>query len=165
MAIKKFHLPTVTGQQRRLFEREIEMASRCRHPCLLQFIGATQDESPLIVTEIMDTSLRALLHNQKKENQQLTKTEIIRISLDVAQALDYLHQRTPPIVHRDVSSANVLLWKQNTQWRGKLGDYGTTKFLQETMTVAPGAMLYAAPEVCCPFDQTVKVSLLYGINL
>ena len=166
VAIKQLHQPTLTQRERRLFEREMDIASRCRHPCLLQFIGATQDERPLFVTEIMEKSLRKLLAERQKQNQHLTETEIIFISLDVAQALNYLHQRKPePIVHRDVSSANVLLWKQNNQWRGKLGDYGTAKFLQETMTVAPGAMIYAAPEMGCPFEQTVKVSLIYGISL
>ena len=165
VAIKQLHQLTLTQRERRLFEREMDIASRCRHPCLLQFIGATQDERPLFVTEIMEKSLRKLLGERQKQNQNLTETEVIFISLDVAQALNYLHQRKPePIVHRDVSSANVLLWKQNNQWRGKLGDYGTAKFLQETMTVAPGAMIYAAPEIGCPFKQTVKVSLLYGIS-
>ena len=166
VAIKQLHLPTLNQRQRRLFKREMDIASRCRHPCLLQFIGATEDESPLFVTEIMETSLQNLLQKRKQKNHHLTETDIIFISLDVARALNYLHQRKPePIVHRDVSSANVLLWKQNNQWRGKLGDYGTAKFLQETMTVAPGAMIYAAPEIGCPFKQTVKVSLLYGISL
>ena len=166
VAIKQLHLPTLNPRQRRLFQREMDIASRCRHPCLLQFIGATEDESPLFVTEIMETSLQNLLQKRKQKNHHLTETDIIFISLDVARALNYLHQRKPePIVHRDVSSANVLLWKQNKQWRGKLGDYGTAKFLQETMTVAPGAMIYAAPEIGCPFKQTVKVSLLYGISL
>ena len=166
VAIKQLHLPTLNPRQRRLFQREMDIASRCRHPCLLQFIGATEDESPLFVTEIMETSLQNLLQKRKQKNHHLTETDIIFISLDVARALNYLHQRKPePIVHRDVSSANVLLWKQNNQWRGKLGDYGTAKFLQETMTVAPGAMIYAAPEIGSPFKQTVKVSLLYGISL
>ena len=166
VAIKQLHLPTLNQRQRHLFEREMDIASRCRHPCLLQFIGATEDESPLFVTEIMETSLQNLLQKRKQKNRHLTETDIIFISLDVARALNYLHKRKPePIVHRDVSSANMLLWKQNNQWRGKLGDYGTAKFLQETMTVAPGAMIYAAPEIGCPFKQTVKVSLLYGISL
>ena len=166
VAIKQLHLPTLNQRQRHSFEREMDIASRCRHPCLLQFIGATEDESPLFVTEIMETSLQNLLQKRKQKNQHLTETDIIFISLDVARALNYLHQRKPEsIVHRDVSSANVLLWKQNNLWRGKLGDYGTAKFLQETMTVAPGAMIYAAPEIGSPFKQTVKVSLLYGISL
>ena len=131
----------------------MNIASACRHPCLLQFIGATNDEgTPLFVTELMEMSLRALL-----AQRQLSETKITVISLDVARALNYLHQKKPrPIIHRDVSSANVLLWRQGDQWRGKLSDYGTANFMQQTMTVSPGAMIYSSPEALTP-NQTVKV--------
>ena len=164
VAIKKLHFSTLTEKQRDGFEREMKIASRCRHPCLLQFIGATQDQSPLFVTELMETSLQKLLKKRKQEKQHLTETEIIVISLDVARAPNYLHRRQPPIVHRDVSSANVLLWKQNNQWRGKLGDYGTAKFLQDTMTAHPGTQIYEAPEIRYPSGQTEAVSLSDGIK-
>ena len=152
---------TFTSRERDLFEREMDIASRCRHPCLLQFIGATQDEkTPLFVTELMESSLRKLLGKR-----QLSEKEIVVISLDIAHALNYLHQRKPKaIVHRDVTSVNVLLWKQNGQWRGKLGDYGTVKFLQEIMTPAPGAPIYNAPEVGSPHHQTIKVSFLVVVS-
>ena len=156
VAVKYLHKSTLTPQERTLFEREMDIASRCRHPCLLQFIGATKDEklSPLFVTELMETSLRALSAKCK-----LSEAEITVISLDVARALNYLHQRKPiPIVHRDVSSANVLLWRHRDQWRGKVSDYGTAKFVQGIMTVAPGALIYSAPEAGVPYNQTVKVS-------
>ena len=165
VAIKKLHFSTLSQKQRDSFEREMKIASRCRHPCLLQFIGATQDESPLFVTELMETSLQKLLKKRKQENQHLSETEIIVICLDVTRALNYLHRRQPPIVHRDVSSANVLLWKQNNQWRGKLGDYGTAKFLQDTMTAQPGTQIYEAPEIRYSSGQTVAVSLFCGIKL
>ena len=101
----------------------------------------------------MEKSLRALL-----EQRQLAETEIRVISLDVARAINYLHQKKPkPIIHRDVSSANVLLWQQGDQWRGKVSDYGTANFMQHTMTVAAGAMIYSAPEAFTS-NQTVKVS-------
>ena len=153
---------TFSSRERDLFERKMDIASRCHHPCLLQFIGATQDEkTPLFVTELMESSLRKLLGKR-----QLSEKEIVVISLDIAHALNYLHQRKPKaIVHRDVTSANVLLWKQNGQWRGKLGDYGTVKVLQEIMTAAPGARIYNAPEIGSPHHQTVKVSFLVESNL
>ena len=154
VAVKQIHELILSAHNRRLFEREMNIASRCRHPCLLQFIGATNDEgSPLFVTELMELSLRALLGQR-----QLTETEISVISLDVSRALNYLHHMKPsPIVHRDVSSANVLLWRQGEQWRGKVSDYGTAKFVQQNMTVAPGALIYNAPEALSS-NQTSKVS-------
>ena len=155
VAVKEIHELIFSPHNIRLFEREMNIASKCRHPHLLQFIGATVDEgSPLFVTELMEKSLRTLL-----EQRQLSEIEIRTISLDVARALNYLHQKKPePIIHRDVSSANVLLWRQGDQWRGKVSDYGTANFMQQTMTVAPGAMIYSAPEALTS-NQTVKVSL------
>ncbi|CAH3172677.1 unnamed protein product [Porites lobata] len=153
VAVKQIHDLILSRHNRLLFEREMNIASACRHPCLLQFIGATNDEgSPLFVTELMEKSLRALF-----EERPLSKTEIRVISLDVARALNYLHQKKPsPIIHRDVSSANVLLWRQGDQWRGKVSDYGTANFMQQAMTVAPGAMIYSAPEALSS-NQTPKV--------
>ena len=155
VAVKEIHELILSPHNIRRFEREMNIASKCRHPHLLQFIGATIDEgSPLFVTELMEKSLRALL-----EQRELSETEIRVISLDVARALNYLHQKKPePIIHRDVSSANVLLWRQSDQWRAKVSDYGTANFIQQTMTVAPGAMIYSAPEALTS-NQTVKVSL------
>ena len=154
VAVKQIHDLILSPHNILLFEREMNIASKCRHPHLLQFIGATNDEgNPLFVTELMEKSLRALL-----EQRQLAEIEIRVISLDVARAINYLHQKKPePIIHRDVSSANVLLWRQGDQWRGKVSDYGTANFMQQTMTVAPGALIYSAPEALTS-KQTVKVS-------
>ena len=154
VAVKTIHDLILSPHNRRLFEREMDIASRCRHPCLLQFIGATNDDhTPLFLTEVMETSLRALL-----QERFLSQTEITVIALDVARGLNYLHQKRPiPILHRDISSANVLLWRQGTQWRAKVSDYGTANFKKQTMTVAPGTPIYSAPEAHAT-NQTVQVS-------
>ena len=161
VAVKQIHELILSPHNINLFEREMNIASKCRHPHLLQFIGATNDEgTPLFVTELMEKSLRPLL-----EQRQLSQKETAVISLDVARALNYLHQKKPePIVHRDVSSANVLLWRQRDQWRGKVSDYGTANFMQQTMTVAPGAMIYSGPEALTS-NQTVKVSFSHCSRL
>ena len=155
VAVKQIYemLLNLSPHNRELFEREMSIASKFRHPCLLQFIGATNDEgSPLFVTELMESSLRKLL-----EERSLSTTEVAVISLDVARALNYLHQRKPrPIIHRDISSANVLLWRQADQWRGKVSDYGAANIMQHTMSVCPGAAVYSAPEAFTK-NQTVKV--------
>ncbi|XP_078367595.1 uncharacterized protein LOC144651508 isoform X2 [Oculina patagonica] len=142
VAVKQIYEVLLSVHNRTVLEREVDIASRCRHPCLLQFIGATIDERPLIVMELMDRSLRSLYGEQ-----QLTNREISVISLDVAQALNYLHQKKPdPIIHRDISSANVLLWRQGLQWRGKVSDYGTANFVRQCTRDDPGAPIYCAPE-------------------
>ena len=157
VAVKQIYDLILSDHNIRLFEREMSIASKCRHPHLLQFVGATNDqESPLFVTELMMKSLRDLLHER-----ELLVEEIHVLCLDIARALNYLHQKKPvPIIHRDVSSANVLLWRQGDQWRGKVSDYGTANFMQQTMTVGPGAVIYSAPESSTP-NQTVKVVLFF----
>ena len=154
VAVKRIHEAINSPHNQSLFQREIDIASRCRHPCLLQFIGATYDEEiPLFVTELMESNLRELLGQRP-----LSRKEITVISLDVARALNYLHQKKPfPIFHRDVSSGNVLLWRQGDQWRGKVSDYGSAKFEEQFMSIGPGCFAYSAPEVQRPAKHTAKV--------
>ena len=154
VAVKQIHESIVSPNNRRLFEREMKMAARCRHPNLLLFIGATNDDgNALLVTELLDTNLRTVL-NQR----WLCSEEILTFSLDVSRALNYLHMNKPhPIIHRDISSANVLLFKREEAWHAKLSDYGTANFMKDLMTENPGAAIYAAPEARTPI-QSPKVS-------
>ena len=140
VAVKQMHEALIEDLRtseyiRHLFEREVGMASRCRHPCLLQFIGATTDERPLLVTEILDCSLREKLNNE--DVTPITADEVPVISRDVALGLNYLHQQPIPIIHHDVSSANVLLWRQDGRWRAKLSDYGTANFVRQSNIITP----------------------------
>ncbi|XP_066019143.1 probable serine/threonine-protein kinase DDB_G0281745 [Pocillopora verrucosa] len=69
VAVKQIHEDFASAHRLKMFQREIDMASKCRHPCLLQFIGATIDEGfPLLVTELMETSLRRLLRERPLHN-------------------------------------------------------------------------------------------------
>lgn len=158
VAVKDLHLLILSDYNIRGFEREMKMASRCRHPNLLQFIGATriQNASPLIVYELLDKSLYALL-----EERPLEETEMFRLSLDIAKGLNYLHLHKPKaILHRDVKSANVLLWMRgDVSWRAKLSDYGSVNLLSQCKSEYPGSAIYAPPES----SQTRKVT--YSLKL
>ena len=151
VAIKQMHELIVSPHNRRLFEREMQIASRCRHPNLLQFIGATNDNGlALLVTELLDTDLRAVLGQRS-----LCHDEVVTIATDVSRALNYLHLNKPfPIIHRDISSTNVLLWKREDTYRAKLSDYGAANFMRQCMTVSPGACIYAAPEAVTSRQST-----------
>ena len=158
VAVKEIHKLILSGYNRKRFEREMSIASCCRHPNLLQFIGATNDKSPLFVTELLDTSLRQVL-----SHRALNHEEIITLALDIAKGLNYLHLSKPrPIIHRDISSGNVLLWRRGESWRAKLSDYGAANFMRENMTVNQGAVIYAAPEAFTP-QQTSKVREIFFI--
>ena len=148
VAVKCLHNEIVSEYNLHIFSREMNMAARCRHPNLLQFIGATRDTDrpPFIVTELMHTSLRRVL-----EQNQLTSEQIVPILLGVARGLNYLHKNSPPILHRDISSSNVLLNPlPNNQWLPKLGDFGSFNFVQESNTNNAGNPAYAAPEALDP---------------
>lgn len=161
VAVKKIHDLILSDHNRRLFEREMNIASRCRHPNLLQFIGATNDDgSPLFVTELLDTCLRRLL-----SERELTPKEVLNLTLDIAKGLNYLHLMKPlPIIHRDISSANVLLWRRGECWRAKLSDYGAANFMRRCMTANKGAIIYSAPEAFTP-RQSPKVKFLCGFPI
>ena len=90
------------------------------------------------------------------------------IGLAVARALNYLHQMQPdPIIHRDISSANVLLEPLPMScWRAKVTDYGSVNLQQQLETVGPGNPTYAAPEANDPCLQSPKMDIFsFGILL
>ena len=153
----------VSRYNRQLFNREMNMAARLRHPNLVQFIGASLEGEPIILTELMTTSLRAELEKGPIEHAHITS-----ISLDVARALNYLHLMQPhPIIHRDISSANVLLDPlPGNGWKAKVSDYGSVNLLRELRTVGPGSPVYAAPEASVPAEQSPKMDIFsFGVLL
>ena len=151
-----------------LFTREMNMAARLRHPNLVQFIGATRTGKMIILTELMPTSLRAVLEQRSNERLKLELNEITSISLDVAKALNYLHLMQPePLIHRDISSANVLLEPGlNNSWKAKVSDYGSVNLQRQLRTVGPGSPVYAAPEANTPNQQSPKMDIFsFGVLL
>ena len=105
VAAKCFYSELTSDYYLSMYNRELNMAARLRHPNMVHFIGASVDGTPIILTELMATSLRAVLQQGPIEQFKITS-----ISRDVLRALNYLHLMRPhPIFHRDISSANVLL--------------------------------------------------------
>ena len=157
VAVKRIHDEIISHHNLQLFQREMNMAARLRHPNLIQFIGATMEGKMMIVMELMATSLRSQLHRETYFQPLIVKA----ISLDVARGLNYLHLVQPdPIVHRDISSANVLLEQLTlNQWRAKLTDYGSVNILRQLRTENPGSPAYAAPEASNPHLQSPKMDM------
>ena len=164
VAAKCFYQQILVSQyNRQLFNREMHMAAHLRHPNLVQFIGASLEAEPIILTEIMTTSLRAVL-----ESGPIHQPIMISVGLDVIRALNYLHLMKPhPIIHRDISSANVLLDPlPDDQWKAKVSDYGSVNILQQLQTVGPGSPVYAAPEASTPALQSPKMDIFsFGVLL
>ena len=160
VAMKQLHsIISSSDYYRDLLYREISLMAKVRHPNLLLFIAAVLDSpsnTPIIITELMDTNLRQAYHNAKLTNNGV-KLSILR---DVSAALNYLHLQSNPIIHRDVSSANILLLAlPNNKWRGKLSDFGSANLVQHASTPGPGAAMYTAPEVFKGEQQTTKMDV------
>ena len=165
VAVKRLHQEIISPHYLQLFSREMDVASRVRHPNLLQFIGATKVGQLMIITELMPTSLRREL-----EKHSLLRCRIISLSIatDVVSALNYLHSFRPrPILHRDVSSANVLLEPSaGNNWKGKLSDYGSANLMDNISTSNPGSPVYSAPEASTPSLHSAAMDIYsFGILL
>ena len=165
VAVKCLHQEIISPHYLQLFSREMDVASRVRHPNLLQFIGATKVGQLMIITELMPTSLRREL-----EKHSLLRCRVISLSIatDVVSALNYLHSFRPrPILHRDVSSANVLLEPSvGNNWKGKLSDYGSVNLMDNINTSNPGSPVYSAPEASTPSLHSAAMDIYsFGILL
>ena len=149
------------------FERECRLLSQIRHPNIVQFLGVYSEsdkEIPYLVMEFLPTNLTSCID----EHSVLPKEISYSILHDVALGLCYLHGQTPPIIHRDISSNNVLLTANMT---AKISDLGVASILNLTplqvshMTQTPGTPAYMPPEVMVanPKYDTSIDEFSYGI--
>jgi serine/threonine protein kinase len=136
---------------------EVEMLEVLRHPNLVMYLGSDmhEDESggpPLlsIVTEYCaGGSLYEALHESGPDRplrQALTDTESVRAARQIGSAVQMLHTHRPsPIVHRDLTSSNVMLSRSRD---AKVGDFGLARTLkkEDMRTTWAGTPEYMAPE-------------------
>ncbi|GMF38560.1 unnamed protein product [Phytophthora lilii] len=131
------------------FLAEAKMTASMDHPRIVHFIGVAWDSlSDLcVVMEYMEGGdLRILLSGYEASDHPTgIDREKATIALHVCHALTYLHSLSPPVIHRDLKSRNVLL---NHAMEAKLIDFGISKErLDQTMTAGVGTSLWMAPEV------------------
>ena len=120
--------------------------TKLRHPHIVQFLGLCYLEGstlPVLVMERMDSSLDDLLEGAPGLPLALKRS----LLTDVVRGLLCLHTRDPPIVHRDLSSRNVLLTSSLT---AKISDLGNARIVPDQLARAftrmPGTMVYMPPE-------------------
>lgn len=130
------------------FIREVAIMKRMRHPNVVLFMGAVMKQPNLsIVTEYLPRgSLYRLLHRAGMR-EQLDERRRLRMALDVAKGMNYLHRLNPPVVHRDLKSPNLLVDKT---WTVKVCDFGLSRLKANTFLSsrsAAGTAEWMAPEV------------------
>ena len=150
--------PAAISKATAQFVRECQLMSTLRHPNIVQFLGLhflPGSRLPSIVMERLLTSLHDLLDPEMDPPPPPdTPKPFFPLSLkssilhNVACGLAYLHERLPPVIHRDLSARNVLL---NSGMVAKIADLGVARIVPRmrvatTLTMGPGAIIYMPPE-------------------
>ena len=130
------------------FEKECQFLSRVNHPNIVQYLGTYRDletNAPVLLMELMDESLTHFLESSPGDIPCHIQ---VNLSQDIAQALAFLHANG--IIHRDLSSNNVLLIAGS---QAKVSDFGKSKFTDvnathcsATMTIFLGTPAFMPPE-------------------
>ncbi|XP_062210465.1 leucine-rich repeat receptor-like serine/threonine-protein kinase BAM1 [Phragmites australis] len=139
------------------FSAEIQTLGSIRHRHIVRLLGFVANrETNLLVYEYMPNgSLGEVLHGKKGGHLQWATR--YKIAVEAAKGLCYLHHDcSPPILHRDVKSNNILL---DADFEAHVADFGLAKFLRgnaggsECMSAIAGSYGYIAPE----YAYTLKV--------
>src|SRR5579871_320830 len=148
VALKVLHpeLAATLGPER--FRREIALAAKLQHPHILTVLDSGETSDGLLwftMPFVEGESLRSRLRRER----QLSVDEVVRITREVAQALEYAHRHR--VIHRDIKPENILL---TTDGQALVADFGIARALSErtgefTLTdtgMAVGTPGYMSPE-------------------
>ncbi|XP_051127937.1 proline-rich receptor-like protein kinase PERK3 [Andrographis paniculata] len=152
---------------------EVEMLSRLHHRNLVKLVGyySNRDSSQnLLCYELVPNgSLEAWLHGPLGVNCPLDWDTRMKIALDAARGLAYLHEDSQPcVIHRDFKASNILL---ENNFHAKVSDFGLAKQAPEgranyLSTRVMGTFGYVAPEYAMTGHLLVKSDVYsYGVVL
>ncbi|KAF3445137.1 hypothetical protein FNV43_RR14830 [Rhamnella rubrinervis] len=127
----------------------VKLLMRVHHRNLTSLVGYCNDDKCLgLIYEYMANG-NLQRHLSDKNSYPLSWEDRLRIAVDTAQGLEYLHNGCkPPIIHRDVKTANILL---NEKFQAKLADFGLSRAFSiesgtHISTVVAGTPGYLDPE-------------------
>ncbi|KAI4326269.1 hypothetical protein MLD38_031598 [Melastoma candidum] len=146
VAVKRFLEQDISGESLEEFISEVRIMKKLRHPNVVLFMGAvTRPPNLSIVTEFLPRgSLYRLIH---RPNNQLDERRRLRMALDAARGMNYLHNCNPVIVHRDLKTPNLLV---DRNWVVKVCDFGLSRMKHSTFLSSrstAGTAEWMAPEV------------------
>ncbi|PWA68793.1 protein kinase superfamily protein [Artemisia annua] len=147
VAVKVLTVQDFQDDQLKEFLREVSIMKRVRHPNVVLFMGAVTVRPHFsIVTEYLPRgSLFRLIH-RPLAGESMDQRRRLRMALDVAKGINYLHCLSPPIVHWDLKSPNLLVDKN---WTVKVCDFGLSRFKANTFISSKsvaGTPEWMAPE-------------------
>ncbi|GJY96077.1 kinase RLK-Pelle-LRR-XI-1 family protein [Tanacetum coccineum] len=131
------------------FKNEVQVLTNLRHKNIVKLYGfCLHDKCNFLVYEYMEKGSLFCALSDDELAVKVDWMKRVNILKDVAHALAYMHHDcNPPIVHRDVSSNNILL---NSEMEGFVADFGAARLLDpdsSNQTVVAGTLGYIAPEL------------------
>jgi hypothetical protein len=165
-AVKK--IENVSQEAKREFQNEVDLLSKIHHPNIISLFGYGNElSSSFIVYELMESgSLDTQLHGPSR-GSALTWHMRMKIALDTARAVEYLHERCrPPVIHRDLKSSNILL---DSSFNAKISDFGLAVMVGahgKNNIKLSGTLGYVAPEYLLDGKLTDKSDVYaFGVVL
>jgi serine/threonine-protein kinase len=130
------------AKARELFEREARILKSLEHPGIPKYYDffVENNRKYLVMELIHGHNLEQLIYQRGPLNPE----KAIEWMIQVCQILSYLHNLQPPLVHRDVKPANLIL--RNLDGRLMLLDFGAVKELGTSLETRIGVEGYSAPE-------------------
>lgn len=139
-------------------------------------MGATANQGhPVIVTEFCEGgTLFEILHEKRKEIPKITYKQRTQMALDIALGMHFMHDLNPPLMHRDLKSLNILMYKNIKtvfdKVQCKITDFGLARQAngegEAQMTGMAGTFHWMAPEVLENSPYTFKADVYsFGIVL
>jgi tRNA A-37 threonylcarbamoyl transferase component Bud32 len=174
VAVKQLPIIAADSNELKQFEQEAELMKELRHPHVVNFYGYYQDQThySIVMEYVSGGSLDKVLYDtQQPFPWYPTRWDVAH---DIASAVSFLHSNH--IIHRDLKSQNVLVYRQDDRLRAKVADVGIAKIMKDeemdTMTKGMGTPLWMAPEVIeaqgekkkITYDEKVDI-YSYGIIL
>ncbi|XP_061944046.1 MDIS1-interacting receptor like kinase 2-like isoform X1 [Populus nigra] len=159
VAVKKLHRSqTDKLSDFKAFETEVRVLANIRHRNIVKLYGfCSHAKHSFLVYEFIERgSLRKIITSEEQAIE-LDWMKRLNVVKGMAGALSYLHHScSPPIIHRDITSNNVLL---DLEYEAHVSDFGTARMLMpdsSNWTSFAGTFGYTAPELAYTMKVTEK---------
>ncbi|GFQ04348.1 protein kinase 2b chloroplastic, partial [Phtheirospermum japonicum] len=158
VAVKEWNRENKHGHEQVL--KEIHYSSQLHHPNLIKLVGyCSEQDKMILVYEFMPNG--SLENHLFGRHQTLSWATRIKVAIDAARALSFLHGKDKPVIHRDFTTANVLL---DGEYNAKLFGFGLARDMTDVSTRVMGTIGYLAPEYVATGFLSTKCNV-YGFGV